>query len=169
MKKILLVITLFISYFGYSQNNYIVKTDDGRRVLLKADFTWEYIDLVAPEKKNDSIKVKELAVRPKATPTVPQTPEDAEAELKSGTNCMSANFEEPKLDNRVQAKLKKGRATIKHIKKKVAKDNNCDVDQVKLIWTNETVQKGRYEFCADGKKVEYKRLGNSFYKKGKII
>ena len=169
MKKFLLITILFISYFGYSQNNYIVKTDDGRRVLLKADFTWEYIDLVAPEKKKDSIKNNSLAAKPKVTPVTPKTPEEAEAELKASTGCVTANFEEPKLNNSVQAKLKKGRATIKHIKEKVAKDNNCAVDKVKLLWTNETVQKGRYEFCADGKKVEYKRLGNSFYKKGKII
>ncbi len=56
MKKYLFSCVLFISFFGFSQNNYIVKTDDGRRVLLKADFTWEYIDAVVPDKVDEDSK-----------------------------------------------------------------------------------------------------------------
>ncbi|TYA73933.1 DUF3157 family protein [Seonamhaeicola marinus] len=147
MKSLLIVAVFFISFSALSQNNHIVKTDDGRRVLLKADFTWEYIDLVLPNKE-----VTE------------------EKPLLSGSNAcnLSDDFEEPKLNKKIQSQLKKGRATIAHVKKKVAKEYSCDVDQVTLIWVKETLKTATYNFCANGKRTTYKRTGHVVAKKLKI-
>jgi len=138
-----------VASFGFSQNNHIVKTEEGRRVLLKSDFTWEYID----------------AENPNATSQVTKTPKQ-----KDDKNCnISANFEEPKLSNKIQSQLKKGRATIKHVKKKVAKDLNCDIEDVILVTFSETKQNGVYDFCVNGMKVRYKRIGNSIVKPLKLF
>ncbi|WP_246067791.1 DUF3157 family protein [Changchengzhania lutea] len=48
MKTIFLLLLFTISGIGFAQDNHIVKTDDGRRVLLKTDFSWEYIDSEKP-------------------------------------------------------------------------------------------------------------------------
>lgn len=142
MKTYILLLIFLISSIATAQNNHIVKTDDGRRVLLKADYTWEYIDaekaMVSSEEKN--------------------------------TNCnLSENFTEPVLNKKIQAQLKKGRATIDHIKRKVAKDNNCEKDDVILMSVSEQKTKATYRFCANGKDVSYKRIGNSIIKKEKLF
>ncbi len=158
MRKCLFVIALMLFAFGFSQNNYIVKTEDGRRVLLKADFTWEYIDLAVPA---------EVDVNDKET-IAAQIAQGSTAVNTSKCNTLP-DFKEPKGDRVVQAHLKKGRATIKHIKKKVAKDNNCDIDDVLLLKLREQKNQGSYTFCANGKRVVYKRTGFSFAKKGKLF
>jgi len=137
MKTTLLILLFFISGLGFAQNNYIVKTDDGRRVLLKADFTWEYIDMVKP------VKDKKCDV--------------------------SQDFTEPVLDNNIQMQLKKGRATISHIKKKVARDYKCEVEDVLLLSASEDKDRGTYNFCANGTKVTYKRNGFTIIKSGKLF
>jgi hypothetical protein len=134
---------------GFAQNNHIVKTEDGRRVLLKADFTWEYIDAETPVANTTASNVS-------------KSKENASCEI-------SADFTEPKLDQKIQAQLKKGRATIKHIKAKVAKDNNCSADHVLLLAVSEQKSKGLYTFCANGKKVKYKRVGTAIIKNTKIL
>tara|TARA_R110000868_G_scaffold165660_1_gene399203 strand:- start:3054 stop:3485 length:432 start_codon:yes stop_codon:yes gene_type:complete len=138
-----------ISSISFAQNNHIVKTEDGRRILLKADFTWEYIDL-------ESTKTNSI---------VSDIPKPAK---KDACN-LADNFEEPKLNKKIQNQLKKGRATISHIKKKVAKDNDCTVEDVLLLSVSEQKSKGIYDFCANGKKVTYKRVGNSIIKNGKLF
>ena len=156
MKKLIFTAFLLLSFIGYAQDNYIVKTDDGRRVLLKADFTWEYIDLIPqPSQSNEIIK-----------PPI-QSPPPAVA---NKVNCgLAHDFKEPKLNVRVQAYLKKSRATMKDLKQKVAKDFNCTVNEVTLTGINESNSKGRYTFCANGTKAEYKRTGSSFFRKGKFL
>ena len=149
MKTSFFILLFIISSISFAQNNYIVKTEDGRRVLLKADFTWEYID--AESSKTNGI----------VSDIVKPTKEDA-------CNLLD-NFEEPKLDKKIQNQLKKGRATISHIKKKVAKDNDCSVDDVVLLSASEQKAKGMYNFCANGKKVTYKRVGNSIIENGKFF
>ena len=160
MKKIIFIAFLWLSFIGYAQDNYIVKTDDGRRVLLKADYTWEYIDIV-PEKK-------EYKPRVQTTPKV-DSPEPLAVPVISKNCNMGSNFEEPKLDRRVQAYLKKGRATMKDLKKKVAKDFKCESQDVLLLRYKETNSNGNYTFCANGVKVAYKRTGNNFFRKGKLF
>ncbi len=155
MKTPLLILLFIVSSFSFAQNNYIVKTDDGRRVLLKADYTWEYIDAESPKNNNatqDVVKVKEII----------------KSIEKNGCE-LADDFEEPKLNDKIQNQLKKGRATIDHIKKKVAKDYNCTVDDVVLLSVSEQKSKGRYDFCANGKKVSYKRVGNSIIENKKFF
>ena len=149
MKKLFFILLLMVSTYGFAQNNYIVKTEDGRRVLLKADFTWEYIDLEKPQQP----------VQQKAQPVA----ETKKPLKKLGANTCNTpnNFEEPKLNSKIQSQLKRGRASISHIKKKVAKDLNCLPDQVLLIQASEKKENGIYTFCANGTKVTYKRVGNS--------
>lgn len=155
MKMSFFILLFIISGIGFSQNNHIVKTEDGRRVLLKADFTWEYIDLETPKNKvveNETADVKEVS------------------KTSIDNNCKLADdFKEPKLDNKIQGQLKKGRATISHIKKKVAKDHDCKVEDVVLISVSERKANGVYDFCANGKKVSYKRVGNSIIEKGSFF
>lgn len=153
MKNYILSLFFLISFIGFSQNNHIVKTDDGRRVLLKADFTWEYIDL-EKNTPNDSLKTNTKAI---ATP------------LKNQTCGLAKDFTEPKLNSKIQAQLKKGRATIKYVKEKVAKDNNCSVTDVILVSVREQKTKATYNFCANGKNVTYKRIGNSIVKKSNMF
>ncbi len=138
----------FFTCVGFAQNNYIVKTEDGRRVLLKADYTWEYIDA-------------EVSIAGKGGLDLAKTVNESACD-------MGADFEEPKLDNKIQAQLKKGRATMGHVKEKVAHDYNCTIADVVLLDYKEQKSKGVYVFCANGTKVAYKRTGHTIIKKGKI-
>ena len=149
MKTSFFILLFVISGIGFAQNNHIVKTEDGRRVLLKADFTWEYIDA-------ENIK------------TNSNTKEISKPEVSKDCNIIDG-FEEPKLDKKIQNQLKKGRATISHVKKKVAKDNNCTVDDVLLLSASEQKSKAVYHFCANGKEVTYKRIGTTVIKKAKFF
>lgn len=155
MKTSFFILLFIISGIAFSQNNYIVKTEDGRRVLLKADYTWEYIDAESPKTitdKKQAAEVKEIS-----------KPAD-------NNGCKLADdFKEPKLDKNIQNQLKKGRATISHIKKRVAKDYDCTVKEVVLLTVSEKKANGVYDFCANGKKVSYKRVGNSIIEKGKFF
>jgi hypothetical protein len=137
MKNCLFVLLFFISCISFSQNNHIVKTDDGRRVLLKADYTWEYIDMEkpAPDKRCN----------------------------------LADDFEEPALNNKIQSQLKKGRATIDDVKKKVAKDYDCEIEDVILLSVSEQKVKAVYRFCANGTKVIYKRNGHAIIESGKFF
>jgi len=141
MKTYFFFLIFLISSISFAQNNHIVKTEDGRRVLLKADFTWEYIDA--------------------STTNIPKS--------KERTTCnLTEDFVEPKLDNKIQAQLKKGRATMNHVKVKVAKDYNCEVADVLLLSVSEQKSKAVYHFCANGKEVIYKRIGTTIIKKVKF-
>ena len=156
MKKIIFVAFLWLSFIGYAQDNYIVKTDDGRRVLLKADYTWEYIDLIThPGQSSEIIE-----------PPIQSPPTVVIAKVNCG---VAPNFEEPKLDSRVQADLKRIRATMRDLKKKVAKDFNCAPEDVLLLSAKENKANGNYTFCANGTKIAYKRTGSNFFKKGKFL
>ena len=134
MKVCFFLLVCFMSSIGFAQDNHIVKTEDGKRILLKADFTWEYIDA-----ENASI-----------------------TKLKENTGCnLAVDFTEPQ--------LKKGRATMPHVKKKVAKAHHCDVKDVILLSVSEQKSKATYTFCVNGKEVAYKRIGNSIIKKEKLF
>ncbi|AUS05375.1 DUF3157 family protein [Pseudotamlana carrageenivorans] len=149
MKTSIFIFLFTISFMGFAQNNHIVKTEDGRRVLLKADFTWEYIDAKAPEQN---------AI------------EAAVAKTENTEGCqIAADFEEPKLNSKIQNQLKKGRATIDHVKEKVASDYECQASEVILLWVKEQKSKAVYMFCAKGTKVKYKRVGNSIIETGKFF
>ncbi|WP_396602771.1 DUF3157 family protein [Algibacter sp. R77976] len=145
MKTYLLLLLCLVSLTGFAQNNHIVNTEDGKRVLLKADFTWEYIAA-------DSTSVASI-VKP-----------------KESTTCnLTEDFTEPKLDQKIQAQLKRGRATMSYVKQKVAKDYNCTVEDVFLLSVSEHKAKAVYHLCANGKKVTYKRIGNTIIKKEQLF
>lgn len=149
MKYGILTLLFFVTTLSFAQNNHIVKTEDGRRVLLKADFTWEYIDAKAPE---------------------PNAIEAVVAKNENSEGCQIApDFEEPKLNAKIQNQLKKGRATIDHVKEKVANDYECQASEVILLWVKEQKSKAVYQFCAKGTKVKYKRVGNSIIEAGKFF
>tara|TARA_R110002073_G_scaffold39242_3_gene111990 strand:+ start:101 stop:349 length:249 start_codon:yes stop_codon:yes gene_type:complete len=82
---------------------------------------------------------------------------------------LDEDFAEPKLDKKIQAQLKKGRATISFVKKKVAKDYNCEVADVLLLSVSEQKSKAGCHFCANGKEVTYKRIGTTIIKKEKLF
>lgn len=137
MKTVFLLFFFVISGMGFAQNNHIVKTEDGRRVLLKADYTWEYVDMGKPA---------------------------------TNKRCdLAEDFVEPKLNQKIQAQLKKGRATIDDVKQKVAKDYDCDISDVILLSFTEQKVKAVYHFCANGTKVTYKRTGYSIIKGTKLF
>lgn len=149
MKKYLFILLFVISCFGFSQNNHIVKTEDGRRVLLKADYTWEYIDAESPKTNVVVNEIKTL--------------------VEKDVCKLSNDFVEPELNSKIQSQLKKGRATIEHVKEKVAKDYNCDASDVLLLSFTEQKAKAVYNFSAKGKKVTYKRTGHAIIESGKFF
>ena len=149
MKALSLIILFIVSSFGFAQNNYIVKTEDGRRVLLKADYTWEYIDMAKTLVDSTSMKLLKPA---------------------NSKDCNVADgFVEPELDNNIQMQLKRGRAAIDDVKKKVAKDFKCNVEDVLLLSASEDKNRGFYNFCANGTKVAYKRNGHTIVKRGQMF
>jgi len=163
MKRYLICILIgLLAFNSQAQNNYIVKTEDGRRVLLKADYTWEFIDQIAPKKDTTETQIKKTTVSKQIT---------NEPELKSiKSNCdLGLGFKEPKLNSQTQAFLKRNRSSILQLKKKVAKKENCSIEDIKLISTNETKSKGTYNFCTCNGKVAYKRNGASFFKKSNLF
>ena len=149
MKLLALFLFLLISSFGFSQTGQIVKTEDGRRVFLKNDYTWEYLDAIDSESQTALIE----SLKP----------------VDENSCNLEAGYIEPKLDSKIQSKLKRGHSTIKYVKKKVAKDQNCTVDDVLLLSFSEQQTKAVYHFCANGAKVTYKRLGNSIIKGSKLF
>lgn len=149
MKLYFLFICFLITSLSFAQKGEIIKTEDGRRVLLKADYTWKYIDMETPN----------------ATSIIEEKTES----IDENTCQLDANFEEPKLDSKIQGKLKRGHSTMEYVKKKVAKDNNCTVDDVLLMSFSEQLKKGVYHFCANGTKVTYKRLGNIIIKASSLF
>ncbi len=155
MKTSFFIILFIMSSLSFSQNNHIVKTEEGRRVLLKADFTWEYIDLENSKTNTDKVEIAQV--------------KEISESLQNNGCKLADDFEEPKLDNKIQNQLKRGRATISHIKKKVAKDYDCTVEEVVLLSVSEKKSNGVYDFCANGKEVSYKRVGNSIIEKGKFF
>lgn len=147
MKALFITLFLFISLVGVSQNNYLLQTEDGRRVLLKSDYTWEYVDTVLI----DSSEI-----------VMPKT-------VKENACKLGTDFKEPKMDSKIQNQLKRGKATIDDIKEKVANDYNCSVKDVTLLSYKEQKEKGNYNFCVKGNKVAYKRVGYNIIKKGKFF
>lgn len=136
-----------ISVVGFSQKNTIIKTADGKSILLKADHTWEYINFeeVKTETKSQLLEIKTDACN------------------------LGANYQEPALNGKIQNQLKRGKSSIPYIKKRVAKDLNCNPEEVILLFISEQKERGLYHFCANGKKVAYKRIGNAVMKSKKKI
>ena len=134
MKKIILYCLLFISTISFAQSE-IATTESGKKVVLKADKTWEYLDLpiISEEKK------------------IP------------GKVCgLGENFVEPKSDKGINSWLKRYNATPDYLKKQVAKENNCTITDVTLITISEKKENGTYLLCVKGTEMKYQRIGYIF-------
>ena len=115
----------------------IAKTEDGRRVILNKDKTWEFID-TKPNIDNSKSNNK-------------------------GCN-IGKDFVEPKNDKKVTSWLKKVDATTDDLKKHVAVDNDCTIADVILLNISEQKGNGIYSLCVKGIEMKYRRAGSVFFK-----
>ena len=137
MRKMLLILTYFLITSVSTGQNLIAKTEDGRRVLLHKDKTWEFIDKAI---KKDNTKIS-----------------------KSDCN-LPVDFKEPKGKN--SAFLRRSDATLKDLKKHVSVDFDCKIEDVIVIKASEQKGNGVYILCVKGKRVKYRRLGSVFFRQG---
>jgi hypothetical protein len=128
MKKLFIYSLLLASTLTFAQNK-TATTEDGKKVILKSDKTWEY------DTKNTS----------------------------SENECvLDANYVEPKSEKGINSWLKKFDATTDDLKKHVAVENDCKVEDVKLLDISEQKGNGMYKLCVKGKKMKYRRTGSVF-------
>jgi len=139
MRTILFVTCLLISNLSFGQT-LIAKTEDGRRVILNNDKTWEFIDKVAKETRASEEKFPECNL-----------PND---------------FKEPAGNKKIQSWLKRVDAQVKDLKDHVAVDNNCSVDEIKVTSVSEQKGNGNYVLCVNGKEMRYRRTGSVFHRQG---
>lgn len=128
MKKTFIYCFLIVSTISIAQNKKAT-TEDGRKVVLKSDKTWEYEDK-ATVSENDCV--------------------------------LEANYVEPKSEKGINNWLKKFDATTDDLKKHVAVENDCKVEDVKLLNISEQKGNGMYSLCVKGKKMKYRRMGSVF-------
>ena len=128
MKKLFLYSLLLASTLTFAQNK-TATTDDGKKVILKSDKTWEY-DSKSTSSENDCV--------------------------------LDANYVEPKSEKGINSWLKKFDATTDDLKKHVAVENDCKVEDVKLLDISEQKGNGMYKLCVKGKKMKYRRTGSVF-------
>ncbi|MDI9309124.1 MAG: hypothetical protein QM535_02815 [Limnohabitans sp.] len=135
MNKLLIISFLFLSFFTFSQSK-IATTEDGKRVLLRENNTWEYIDV------------------------------KGKAELdKSTDKCnLASDYVEPKPDKNIQSWLKRVDATIEDLRKHIAVENECEVSDIKFLKISEQKGNGMYSVCVKGKEMKYRRIGSAFLK-----
>ncbi|MBD3584035.1 DUF3157 domain-containing protein [Flavobacterium selenitireducens] len=119
---------LLFSTFSFSQNK-IATTEDGKKVILKIDKTWDYVASKS-QTENDCV--------------------------------LDANFVEPKSEKGIYNMLKRVGATTDDLKKHVAVENDCKVEDVKLLNISEQQGNGMYSLCVNGKKMKYRRTGSAF-------
>jgi hypothetical protein len=134
MKKIIMYSLLFTSVVSWAQSQ-IATTESGKKVVLKSDKTWEYLDLpVSSDKKKIDTN-----------------------------NCgLAENFIEPISDKGINSWLKRYNATTEYLKKYVAKNNNCTIMDVTLITISEQKENGMYSLCVKGTEMKYQRIGSTF-------
>lgn len=128
MKKIFIFSLLLASTFTFAQNK-IATTEDGKKVILKSDKTWEY---------------------------------DTKTIISENDCVLEPNYVEPKSEKGINSWLKKFDATTDDLKKHVAVENDCKVEDVKLINISEQKGNGMYSLCVKGKKMKYRRTGSAF-------
>ena len=127
MKKLIILGLILTSTLAFSQNK-SATTEDGKKVILKSDKTWEY-----------------------------------DTKSTSESDCvLDANYVEPKSEKGVNSWLKKFDATTDDLKKHVAVENDCKVENVKLLDISEQKGNGMYKLCVKGKIMKYRRTGSVF-------
>jgi len=139
MKYILIILSLFLCNITFGQT-IIAKTEDGRRVILNDDQTWEFIDKVAKESASSDTDFPDCN--------------------------LPADFQEPEVDRKIQGWLKKFDAQVEDLKKHAAVDNDCSVDNIKLTSVSEQKGNGNYVLCVKGKEMRYRRTGSVFHRQG---
>ena len=128
MKKLFVSILFIASTISIAQSK-IAITEDGKKVILKSDKTWDYVDKTVVSEK-DCI--------------------------------LESNYVEPKSEKGVNSWLTKFDATTDDLKKHVAVENDCKVEEVKLLNISEQKGNGMYSLCVKGKKMKYRRMGSVF-------
>lgn len=79
----------------------------------------------------------------------------------SENDCvLEANYKEPKGMNTMT--LRMTNSTTDDLKKHVAVENDCKVEDVKLLNISEQKGNGMYSLCVKGKKMKYRRTGSVF-------
>lgn len=73
---------------------------------------------------------------------------------------LEANYKEPKGMNTMT--LRMTNSTTDDLKKHVAVENDCKVEDVKLLNISEQKGNGMYALCVKGKKMKYRRTGSVF-------
>lgn len=137
MKKIVIFTIIILTSFSMKSQSLIAKTEDGRRVILNKDKSWEFIDNKPVEEINKS----------------------------NNKNCKTGkDFVEPKSDKSVTSWLKKFDATTDDLKKHVAVDNDCTIADVILLNISEQKGNGIYSLCVKGLEMKYRRAGSVFFK-----
>lgn len=126
MEKLLIFSLMLSSTFTIAQNK-TATTEDGKKVILKSDKTWEY-NTKTTTSDNDCV--------------------------------LEANYKEPKGMNTMT--LRKTNSTTDDLKKHVAVENDCKVEDVKLLNISEQKGNGMYSLCVKGKKMKYRRTGSVF-------
>ena len=137
MKKIALLILIIVTSFSMKSQSLIAKTEDGRRVILNKDKSWEFIDARPSE----------------------------DASKSSSKICkIGKDFLEPKSDKSITSWLKKFDATTDDLKKHVAVDNDCTIGDIILLNISEQKGNGIYSLCVKGLEIKYRRAGSVFFK-----
>ena len=139
MKPILTLFLISLTTISYGQT-LIATTEDGRRVVLNENKTWSFIDSA-----------------PKANLT----------SSNEFPDCNLPNdFQEPEGNKKIQGMLKKVDATAMDLKKHVAVDNDCSIDDIKITSISEQKGNGNYVLCVNGKEMRYRRTGSVFHRQG---
>ena len=133
-KQIFLTSFILITFLSNAQNK-IATTEDGKRVLLRDNNTWEFID--------NTVNKKEV----------------------SSNDCnLDTNFKEPKPDKSIQSWLKRGDATIEDLRKHIAVEQECETKEIIFLKISEQKGNGMYQVCVKGKEMKYRRIGSAFLK-----
>jgi hypothetical protein len=136
MKKSIIILSIFITTLSFGQS-IIAKTEDGRRVILNKDKTWEFID--------------------KTVKKINENTSDSDCKLPE-------NFKEPKGKNSFS--YKRFEITLKDLKKHVSVDFDCKIDDIIIVKASEQKGNGAYTLCVKGKSVKYRRAGTVFFRQG---
>ena len=82
-------------------------------------------------------------------------------------NCeLPVDFEEPEADKKIQKWLKRVDAQVKDLKAHASVDNDCSVEDIKVIRISEQKGNGNYVLCVNGKEMRYRRTGSVFHRQG---
>lgn len=89
--------------------------------------------------------------------------EYAKESNQKDNNCgLEEGYVEPKSEKSVNSWLKKFDATTDDLKKHIAVEMDCKVEDVKLLNISEQKGNGMYSVCVKGKKMKYRRMGSVF-------